>query len=107
MSPRLQLPDLAPLAATLRVLSLTGTALARLPAQIFTLHCLEILDLRGMTGDMLIMYNVLYQNLPVSWSPTFNVPCSDVQTTGVCGSWDPWRLCSLSTLGCACLTCEA
>lgn len=41
------LPDLACLASSLRVVSLTGTAMQRMPAQLLRLTGLEILDLRG------------------------------------------------------------
>ena len=44
----LRLPDLTPLAPSLKVLSLTRTRLRCLPPQIFSLTGLEILDLRGV-----------------------------------------------------------
>ena len=110
ISRRVFLPDLAALAPTLKVLSLTGNCFSRIPPHIFRLSNLEILDLHGRSEPL--PYNFRLHDLTYLCKPlhVFRLfyPCISTfksnhvlnqiklppprilsQITVPCGSWGP------------------
>lgn len=125
LSRRVFLPDLAALAPTLKVLSLTGNCFSRIPPHIFRLSNLEILDLHGrsrplQTKEHYMISTYLCKPLHILriFYPCIS-PCMFYetrlkfpriiisQTTVPCGSWGPCRPSLTSSHTCGCSTSEA